>query len=290
MEGIFGRLCGKFFERETCSAATTVRRRTCVAAGGLNRCVIEALESRRLLAGSPFPVVAHFGLPAGPATGYGLIADRAGNLYGYAKPNVGNGDTVVFELIKGHKMVKTLASFAPTDGMPLDRPVMDAAGNLYGTTTSGGSGNDGIVFELAKGTRVITQLAAFSGESTQAGLFVDSAGNLYGTTMTSGANNDGTVYEVKKASHTITTLASSTNEVAPQPTCDLVMDSAGNLYGTSITGGARGAGTIFELQKGSSVLTTFVSFDGTNDNDPFGGLVMDPAGDFFGICGLEIGR
>ena len=41
------------------------------------------------------------------------------------------------------------------------------------------------------------------------------------------------------------------------------MDSSGNLYGTASQGGAYG-GTVFELAKGSGIITTLASFNGTN--------------------------
>lgn len=59
------------------------------------------------------------------------------------------------------------------------------------------------------------------------------------------------------------------------------MDSAGNLYGTTSSGGANGLGTVFELARGSSSIKTLVSFDGVDGAHP-GGVVMDAAGDLYG--------
>jgi uncharacterized repeat protein (TIGR03803 family) len=64
------------------------------------------------------------------------------------------------------------------------------------------------------------------------------------------------------------------------------MDAAGDLFGTTSTGGASGNGTVFELVKSggsySSTPTVLVSFDGTNGAIPLGGLIMDSAGDLLG--------
>ena len=126
---------------------------------------------------------------------------------------------------------------------------MDSSGNLYGTTEIGGADNDGTVFEVAKGSSTITTLATFSGstgtEPAGGFLLLDSSGNLYGTTgvilngSTGETGNDGTVFELAKGSRTITTLASFNGTNGAGPESALVMDSSGNLYGTTAEGGAR---------------------------------------------------
>ena len=80
---------------------------------------------------------------------------------------------------------------------------------------------------------------------------MDSSGNLYGTTGQGGASGDGTVFELAKGSSTITTLASFNGSDGDNPRAGLIMDSSGNLYGTTRDGGANGYGTVFELAKGS---------------------------------------
>ncbi len=67
---------------------------------------------------------------------------------------------------------------------------------------------------------------------------MDSSGNLYGTTDEGGADNDGTVFELAKGSGTITTLASFNGSNGENPVAGLIMDSSGNLYGTTAYGGA----------------------------------------------------
>lgn len=134
-----------------------------------------------------------------------------------------------------------------TDGMwPLGRLVMDSAGNLYGTTSAttfaGGINNLGTVFEIsATGTETI--LHSFAGGTTDgaqpdAGLIMDSAGNLYGTTADGGTYGAGTVFKIS-ANGTETVLysfAGGTTDGA-QPEAGLIMDSTGNLYGTTRSGG-----------------------------------------------------
>jgi len=73
------------------------------------------------------------------------------------------------------------------------------------------------------------------------------------------------------------------NGIGISPRGSLVLDAQGNLFGTTVGGGAFGKGTIFEVAAGTaSTITTVASFDGVNGSDPFGGLVVDAAGNFFG--------
>ena len=156
---------------------------------------------------------------------------------------------------------------------------------------------DGSVFEIAKGSGTITTLASFTRwqqrrADPEGELLIDSSGNLYGTTFAGvGAHGDGTVFEVAKGSGTITTLASFNGSNGYSPTGGgLIVDSSGNLYGTTALGGANtnsssfpdGAGTVFELAKGSGTITTLASFNGSNGLHPLAGLIMDSSGNLYG--------
>src|SRR5207302_1847643 len=95
-------------------------------------------------------------------------------------------------------------------------------------------------------------------------------------------SNWGTVFEVQKDSGTITTLATFnfTNGAAPQST--LLEDGSGNLFGTTILGGALGGGTVFEVRHGSGTLTTLANFYDPTGGNPSGTLVEDASGNLFG--------
>jgi uncharacterized repeat protein (TIGR03803 family) len=82
-------------------------------------------------------------------------------------------------------------------------------------------------------------------------LIFDQAGNIYGTTEAGGSNGAGTVYELTKSGNTWTenilySLAGPPDD-GFQPTGGVAFDTAGNLYGTTATGGANGDGTAFEI-------------------------------------------
>ena len=141
------------------------------------------------------------------------------------------------------------------------------------------------MFEIVNGSSTVTTLASFNGTNGStplSGVVLDGQGNLYGTTITSGASNDGTVFEIVKGSGTITTLASFNGTNGATPLSGLVLDSQGNLYGTTSQGGASNDGTVFEIVKGSNTITTLATFDGTNGAKPFAGLVLDGQGNLYG--------
>jgi uncharacterized repeat protein (TIGR03803 family) len=90
------------------------------------------------------------------------------------------------------------------------------------------------------------------------------------------------VFELAQGSGTITTLASFNGSNGRCPDAGLIMDSSGNLYGTTLVGGASGYGTVFELAHGSSTITTLASFNDSNGVEPTDPLLMDSSGNLYG--------
>jgi uncharacterized repeat protein (TIGR03803 family) len=202
----------------------------------------------------------------------GLIRDNAGNLYG----TTGAGGTrmcasntitcgTVFELTPGNGKwtEKVLHRFNDKDGAgPEDSLIMDASGNLYGTTESGGANSCslgcGTVFELIPGSGKWMEKVLYSfsssgslGNTPVAGLIVDSGGNLYGTATSGGTYGDGTAFElIRKNGRWTETLLHAFNrngEDGAIPWSGLILDKAGNLYGTTGGGGSSNAGTVYEI-------------------------------------------
>jgi uncharacterized repeat protein (TIGR03803 family) len=184
-----------------------------------------------------------------------LLRDSAGNLYGVTPFGGANGYGVIFELETSGDY-KILYSFTAGDGAEGVGPlVRDRTGNLYGTTVYGGDQNVGSVFKL-DATGTLKVLYSFTGGADGAyplaGLVRDSAGNLYGTTSNYYSSCDakegcGAVFELK-ADGNFTVLHTFTNGAdGGLPEAALTRDSAGNLYGTTVLGGANGSGVVFKI-------------------------------------------
>ncbi len=162
--------------------------------------------------------------------------------------------------------------------------IADASGNLYATTVNGGTGY-GHVFEFNPTSRKLTQLVTFTdadGAHPYRSLLFDSTGNLYGT-LSGNTTNFGSVYEVAKTTNALSTLATFAQYVnGADPVCALIADGAGNLYGTTSLGGSAGYGTVFEVAQGTNTLSTLVTFNSANGQEPNAGLVADASGNMYG--------
>ena len=230
-----------------------------------------------------------------------LIADVAGNLFGTSLRGGGPNGGVVFELpklINGYATtVKTLVSFSgPNGGDSQGGLVADAAGSLFGTTLYGGANGGGTVFELVNnGGGAYTQsiLVSFNGANgslPDSGVTFDAAGNLFGTTQQGGTGGAGTVYEIAKTASGYasqpTTIANFNGANGASPFAGVLVDAAGNVFGTTQQGGQGGAGTVFEIAKTNGSYAggpmTLQSFSGANGATPMGDLGVDAAGNIYG--------
>ncbi len=244
----------------------------------------------------------------------GLIQDAAGNLYGTTSSGGAHGGGTVFKLdTVGQETV--LYSFCSValcaDGeSPLAGLIQDLAGSLYGTTYTGGAHGGGTVFKLDNTghetvlysfCRVVQSLACTDGQWPSAGLIQDAAGNLYGTTAGGGANHLvtgqgwGTVFKLDNTGHetVLYNFCSAANCTdGSVPTAGLIQDAAGNLYGTTQSGGANsdadlgaGGGTVFKLDSTGheTVLYSFCSAANCADGEtPAAGLIQDSVGNLYG--------
>jgi uncharacterized repeat protein (TIGR03803 family) len=198
-----------------------------------------------------------------------LILDATGNLYG-TTANGGKfggactswGCGTVFKVTPTGKEVVIYRFKGRADGQtPVAPLVRDGKGNLYGTTSTGGDVNNidcaiqengcGVVFELtAKG--VLVTLYKFTGypmdgQHPLAGLILDKQGNLYGTTEWGGPSNDGTAFKLSPSGveTVLHNFVGGADGLSPHGS--LVLDTKGNLYGTTLYGGAFGDGVLFKV-------------------------------------------
>lgn len=233
----------------------------------------------------------------GASPSAGLVRDTAGNLYGTAAAGGDPGCVcgTVFKLDETGKETVLHTFTAGSDGAnPEAGLVRDAAGTLYGTTYAGGS--NGCNYYLGCGTAFKvepagkeTVLYAFPGAG-EAGFppglssVLDAAGNLYGTTGAGGTFDSGAVFEVDTPG-TETVLYSFTGGTdGGFPAAGLIMDPAGNLYGTtSYDGGAScQCGTVFKVDTAGTETVLYSFTGGTDGSGPYAALIRDMAGNLYG--------
>src|SRR5271157_3231541 len=177
---------------------------------------------------------------------------------------------------------------SPDGANPYAGLVRDAQGNLYGTTVNGGAQAKGTVFKVdATGNETVLYSftgAGGDGANPEAGLVPDAQGNLYGTTYAGGASNAGTVFKVDTTGNeTVLYSFTGAGGDGAGPTGLLVRDAQGNLYGTTVFGGASGKGTVFKADAtgNETVLYSFTGAGGDGAN-PEAGLVPDAQGNLYG--------
>jgi uncharacterized repeat protein (TIGR03803 family) len=127
------------------------------------------------------------------------------------------------------------------------------------------------------------------------GLIFDAAGNLYGTTSAGGAYGGGTVFELSPqpgggwTEEILRYFGSGTDAKGPRGS--LIFDAAGNLYGTTLEGGAYGEGAVFELfpkpgggwREQDKILHSFNN-NGQDGYQPWAGLIFDSSGNLYGTA------
>ena len=229
------------------------------AASAKNRPYADAWESAPASNAKEF-VLHNFASPRdGAYPDWGVIRDWAGNLYGTTNgsySDVGGGGTnnagVVYKVDNcGHETL--LYSFTGgADGSSPNRLTLDSSGNLYGTTTNGGgAANAGVVFKLDPSgheTVLYTFTGLADGGNPFGGVVRDSAGNLYGVTSSGGgASSTGVVYKIDPMGRetVLYSFKGGSDGAYPNP---VILDAAGNLYGTTTNGGgAANAGVVFKV-------------------------------------------
>jgi uncharacterized repeat protein (TIGR03803 family) len=246
-------------------------------------------------------------LPDSEYPGQGnLVFDTAGNLYGTTI--YGGG----FELDCDDQSCGAAYEMSRTNGVwtesvicplgsctfpgfwPMAGLTFDTAGNLYGTVTNTSGG----VFEMLpqdNGSWSSNTLYSFLSQpqyDPAGGVILDAAGNVYGTTAGGGTGQGGTVFELVKSGNTYTftvlyNFPYSGVQQLPGPQANLTMDSAGNLYGTTLFGGAMDCGRVFKLSPagGSWNFTSLHDFTCVADGGkPFSNVAFGPDGNLYGTA------
>jgi uncharacterized repeat protein (TIGR03803 family) len=251
-----------------------------------------------------------------------LVIDSKGNLYGTAQFGGISQHGSVFELSPqpgGGWNEADLFTFRGTVTQPMGSVLFDNAGNMYGVTFEGGGHGFGSVFQLTQDSSGIWQMTVIhdftgypsDGAHPAAGLTIDSSGNLYGTTQRGGGGNCtdssktdgcGTVFELSYVAGSgwqetiLYSFLGAHSRDGAAPMANLILDGSGNLYGTTyngsfpdfLCGGMNffpGCGTVFELSpsNGGWNETILYEFGHADGSEPSGGLVLDAAGNLYGM-------
>jgi uncharacterized repeat protein (TIGR03803 family) len=237
----------------------------------------------------------------------GLIFDPSGNLYGTTYYGGASGDGVVYKLTpnsNGTWTESVLHTF--TGGQDGSNPqqlgnlTFDPAGNLYGTALFGGGSGAGVVYKLtpnSNGTWTESVLYSFTGGKDGAypsgTLIFDSAGRLYGNTQKGGVGL-GDVFKLtlgaKGKWYERVLYIFQGNQDGAYPGGGVVLDTAGNLYGTTAAGinTHGGVGQLFKLVPRRWLWKKYVPHwfegpprDGADSNSP---VVFDAAGNLYGTA------
>jgi uncharacterized repeat protein (TIGR03803 family) len=248
-----------------------------------------------------------------------LVFDAGGNLYGTTKYGGTGGSCVamytnfagcgtVFELTPaadGEWTERVLHSFNYSAGdgsLPVASLVLDTFGNLYGTTSQGGTGSCtgvtgeggvigcGTVFEVSRATDGIWReklLHSFvndrsDGSYPYSNLIFDAVGNLYGTTL-AGGKALGTAFELSPdaGGHWSERVVHNFEEGSQTPEAGLILDAAGNLYGT-------GLATVFELVLGANGGWTEKPLHHFGLGTYPYGVIFDPSGNLYGTTSSNL--
>jgi hypothetical protein len=245
----------------------------------------------------------------------GLVIDSAGNLYGATGSGGSDcnviGCGVVYKLSPSSSIGWTetvLYRFSDAArGLYPGGLVLDGNGNIFGATASGGEGTGcggsgcGVAFKIAPTSRgnwkesVLYRFAGGAAGFNPVGpLTLDQKGHIYGvlqaggnTSAACGPNGCGLVFELVNTSHGWKEAAIHTfhGDDGAQPLGGLALDAAGNLYGSTQSGGHLNFGLAFKLSpaRGAWKGTLLHNFTGGTDGDyPTSGLVFDKAGNLYG--------
>jgi uncharacterized repeat protein (TIGR03803 family) len=203
----------------------------------------------------------------------------------------------MFRLNYAGKMI-AVHNFRYANGVyPNGELTFDSTGAVYVAMNGGGQYGFGTItrFEKSGTATVLHNFAGPPGDGSnpRAGVIRDAAGNLFGTTFfggtvglncpySGGYGGCGIVFKLDATGQETVLHRFSGGSDGANPNSPLLRDVAGRLFGTTILGGAYGAGAVFALNP-TGVFDVLYSFHGTADGySPNGNLIRDSAGTFYG--------
>lgn len=219
----------------------------------------------------------------------GLIMDKEGNLYGTTAGGGADSGGSVFKLTPTgeESLLYSFGSHSGDGSGPQAGVIMDKEGNLYGTTSGSGANGSGTVFKVTPAGEE-TVLYSFGSYDTDGanpftGLVMDAEGNLYGTTSAGGAHKFGTAFKLTPSGEENVIHSFGAGTADGRGPNQLIIDEAGNLYGTTALGSGKCYGTVFELTTAGKETVLHHFYPDTGDGyDPQAGLMMNSKGNLYG--------
>lgn len=131
-------------------------------------------------------------------------------------------------------------------------------------------------------TILYTFTGGADGAHPWAGVVLDSSGNLYGTTNTGGAGGAGVVFKLDPTGQETVVHSFAGGADGANPRAGVTLDSAGNLYGTTYSGGSANAGVVYKLDAAGNETVLYSFTGGADGGNPWGGVVLDSSGNLYG--------
>lgn len=211
-----------------------------------------------------------------------LVLDSALNVYGTTVYGGAEGAGMAFEISPlGKEIVLANFSYGGLDGGPPGSGLLLINGKLFGTTTAGGTFGQGVVYQVVSPgkQKVLYNFRGGTDGATPSGaLAADAQGNLYGTTANGGKWGFGTLFRLAPTGIETIVHNFGNDPDGQFPLNGIIRDSAGNVYGTTSSGGKFGWGTIFRISASGqeSILFSFANFVAPTT------VVRDSAGNLYG--------
>jgi uncharacterized repeat protein (TIGR03803 family) len=120
------------------------------------------------------------------------------------------------------------------------------------------------------------------GGNPLAGFIIGPQGELYGTTSVGGKHGAGTVFKISQSGAEQVLYSFTGGADGANPNSSLIFDAAGNLYGTTYSGGSAGAGAVFKVTQAGAESVLYSFSGGTDGSNPQSKLTSDAAGNLYG--------
>jgi uncharacterized repeat protein (TIGR03803 family) len=215
-----------------------------------------------------------------------LVLGSDGNFYGMTYAGGANGGGTVFNITPNGTETVLWSFGSNSDGyFPYGSLVQGTDGNFYGMTYAGGANGGGTVFKITpSGTETV--LWSFGGGNDgyvpYGSLVQGTDGNFYGTTQQGGATGAGIVFNITPSGTETILWSFGGGSDGGSPTGSLLLGSDGNFYGMTQSGGASGAGTIFQITPSGTETLLWSFGSGSDGSQPYGDLTLGPDGTLYG--------